>query len=157
MARGVTICRETRREVSRPKEFHLGSSSVLASDGSWRYRYKPVRTGQLSLIVTMDQHIDMKQSYSRRRTPQLLLLALLLLVQVGLFAHQLEHALGGDQAHCALCVAADHLGHAPVSAFVFAGVACIYLLLSVTLSTILLPRRAHVLRGARAPPRFSSL
>lgn len=99
----------------------------------------------------------MKQSSLRRRTPQLLLLALLLLVQIGLFTHQLEHELDGDQAHCALCVVADHLGHAPVSASIFAGVACVYLLLSVTLSTILLPRRAHVLRGARAPPRFSSL
>ncbi len=99
----------------------------------------------------------MKQSHTRRRTPQLLLLALLLLVQVGLLAHQFEHVLGGDETHCALCVAADHLGHAPVSAVVFAGVACIYLLLSVTCGTILMPRRAHVLRGARAPPRFSSL
>jgi hypothetical protein len=99
----------------------------------------------------------MKQSYARRRTPQLLLLALLLLVQVGLFAHQFEHALGGDETHCALCVAADHLGHAPVSASVFAGLACIYLLLSVTHGTAVLPRRAHVLRGARAPPRISSL
>lgn len=99
----------------------------------------------------------MKQSYSRRRTPQLLLLALLLLVQAGLFVHQFEHALGGGETHCALCVAADHLGHAPVSASVFAGIICIYLLLTVTRATLLLPRRAHMLRGARAPPRFSSL
>jgi hypothetical protein len=99
----------------------------------------------------------MKQSHLRRRLPQLLLLALLLLVQVGLFAHQFEHALAGGEMHCALCMAAHHLGHAPVSAVVIAGVACIYLLLSIPLDTILLPRRAHVLRGARAPPRFSSL
>lgn len=98
----------------------------------------------------------MKQSFSRRRTPQLLLLALLLLVQIGLFAHQFEHALSGGEKHCALCMAADHLGHAPVSSSVFAGVACIYLLLSVTLGILLLPRRAHLLRGARAPPRLSS-
>ena len=99
----------------------------------------------------------MQQSFSRRRTPQLLLLALLLLVQIGLFAHQFEHALSGGETHCALCMAADHLGHAPVSASVFAGVACIYLLLAVTRGTTLLPHRTYVLRSARAPPRLSSL
>jgi hypothetical protein len=99
----------------------------------------------------------MKQFHSRRRIPQLLLLVLLLCVQVGLFAHQFEHVLGGNDTHCALCMAADHLGHAPVSASVFAGVVCIYLLLSVTRGTSLLPRRARVLYGARAPPVFSSL
>ncbi len=99
----------------------------------------------------------MKQSYLRRRLPQLLLLALLLLVQVGLFVHQFEHVLGDGGTHCPLCVAADHMGHAPVPGIVLAAVACIYLLLTVTRVTILLPHRAHLLRGARAPPRFSSL
>jgi hypothetical protein len=99
----------------------------------------------------------MKQSYLHRRMPQLLLLVLLLFVQIGLFAHQFEHALSGGETHCALCMAADHLGHAPVSSSVFAGIACLYLLLSVTRTTLLLPRSAHMLRGARAPPALTSL
>lgn len=94
----------------------------------------------------------MKQAHLRRRRPQLLLLALLLLVQVGLFTHQYQHFLAGDMTHCAWCMAADHLGHAPVSASVFAGIACTYLLLSVMHAIVLLPRRARVLHGARAPP-----
>jgi hypothetical protein len=99
----------------------------------------------------------MKQSHSRRITLQRLLLVVMLLVQVGLFAHHFEHALGDNDTHCNLCMFADHLGHAPVSAVIFAGIACVYLLLAVSLGTTHLPRRTHVLRSARAPPRFSSL
>ena len=99
----------------------------------------------------------MLQPLSRRRLPQRLLLGLLLLVQLGLFTHQLQHALAGDETHCALCVAADHLGHAPVSATVFAGITSVFLLLSVIRGTTPVSRRVLLSRGARAPPKFSSL
>lgn len=99
----------------------------------------------------------MKQFYGRRRLPQLLLVAGLLLIQIGLFAHQFEHQLGSAETHCPLCMVADHLGHAPVSTSALACVAFIFLFLSITPCTPPRLRRPYVLRAARAPPRCPSL
>lgn len=58
----------------------------------------------------------MINSHRRRNRPATFALAaLLLLVQLGVFAHTLEHQLDQGDIHCELCMLADHLGSAPPS------------------------------------------
>ncbi|MHB8471710.1 MAG: hypothetical protein ACYDC8_02435 [Gammaproteobacteria bacterium] len=97
----------------------------------------------------------MKLRLNRHRTTTFLLVAGLLLVQVALFAHQFQHQFVGDKSHCALCVMADHLGHAPTSSAAPLSAALIYVLLLLSPAVPRRARRPYVLRAARAPPACS--
>ena len=81
---------------------------------------------------------------------------LLLLVEAGALAHELDHQLHKPDAPCAQCIFANHLGKAPVAvAFVFSACAPEAHALPVSLPA---PRRqAFRAYAVRAPPLHSEI
>lgn len=84
------------------------------------------------------------------KLPSMLLLLAVLLGQAALYAHELEHAVEGDQSNCIICLLGDHqsaLTPPPIHTLpkTFAAVQYNTVILTVSLQT-------RIAYSSRAPP-----